>query len=140
MSLATLLDGFTIVPLKQDDEPVKTRANTFFHRLGLVTPRRPDALNWLGFAKGGVISLVIAAWVCPDGSIEVTDFYPAATREGVKAGHVGLRLLKGLVDEGIIPYWFGGICAPNKTGQRRAERYFGIEPVSIVYKYGRADA
>jgi hypothetical protein len=135
VSLATLLDGFTIVPLRQDDEAVQSRATAFFKRLGLAKPRRPDALKWLGFAKGDTISLVIAAWVCPDNSVEITDFYPAATRDGVKAGYVGLRLLKLLVDEGIIPYWFGGIVAANKTGQRRAERYFGITPRSIVYCY-----
>lgn len=133
-----ILDGFELVRLEEKDVVVQERLDAFYQRLGLAKPWHHPALKWIGFAKDGVVSMVVALWVRPDASIEVTDFFPAPTRDGVRAGYAGLKLLKMLVDEGVIPEWIGGIVYRNKSGQRRAERYFGIEPASVVYRYGRA--
>ena len=132
----SLLDGFAIVPLKQEDAAVQTRADAFFKSVGVDKPWRPPIVKWLGFVKDGTISLVVSVFLRPDDKIEVLDFYPAPTRDGVKAGYVGLRMLKALVDEGIVISWIGGVVARNKKGQRRAERYFGISPLAVVYEYG----
>lgn len=130
-----LLGGFDVVPLQVDDDVVQTRMEAFYQRIGVVKPWRSPAIRWFGFAKSGAISLVVGLFVNKDGAVEVTDYYPAPTRDGVRAGYVGLRLLKMLVDEKIIPRWFGGIVWANKRGQQRAEHYFGIRPRSVVYVY-----
>lgn len=132
----SLLDGFRVVPLDQGDKAVQERADAFFHSVGVTKPWRPPIVKWLGFVKDGTTSLVVSVFMRPDDKIEVLDFYPAPTRDGVKAGYVGLRMLKMLVDEGIVISWIGGVVARNKKGQRRAERYFGIEPLAVVYEYG----
>jgi hypothetical protein len=134
--VSSLLDGFSVVPLQQKDAAVQTRADAFFKSVGVEKPWRHPAVKWLGLVKDGVIALVVSIYARPDDAIEVLDFYPAPTRDGVKAGYVGLRMLKMLVDEKIIPFWIGGIVAANKKGQRRAERYFGIKPIAIVFQYG----
>lgn len=134
--MSALLDGFEIIALREKDAAVQERIDAFFKSVGVPKPWRHPAIKWLGFAKGAPLDLVVGLFVRPDNAIEITDFYPAPTRDGVKAGYVGLRMLKMLVDEKIIPFWIGGVVARNKKGQRRAERYFGIEPTSVVYQYG----
>ena len=130
-----ILGGYDVVPLQEKDEIVQTRMDAFYQRIGVAKPWRSPAIRWFGFAKGGAVSLVVGIFVNPDRAVEVTDYYPAPTRDGVRAGYVGLQLLKLLVDEKIIPRWFGGIVFANKRGQQRAEHYFGIKPRSVVYVY-----
>lgn len=134
-SVGALLDGFKVVTLDEKDAIVQERMDAFYNSVGVPKPWHHPALKWLGFVKDGTVALVVGAWVRPDRTVEITDFYPAPTRDGVKAGYVGLKLLKALVDEKVIPFWIGGIVARNKKGQRRAERYFGITPRSVVYVY-----
>jgi hypothetical protein len=131
----SLLRGFKIVPLQEKDAVVQERMEAFYNRIGVEKPWRSPAIKWLGFAKHGAVALVVGIFVNPSDALEVTDFYPAPTRDGVDAGYVGLRLLKMLVDEKVIPRWFGGVVWANKRGQQRAERYFGITPRSVVYSY-----
>lgn len=131
----SLLEGFEVVPLKERDPVVQERMDAFYRRVGIPKPWHHPALSWFGFAKDGKIALVLAAYVNPDNAIEITDYYPAPTRAGVQAGYVGLKLLKMLVDYKVIPRWFGGVVWRNKSGQRRAERFFSMEPRSVVYSY-----
>lgn len=134
--MTSLLGGFQIVPFQAKDPEVQERMDAFFKSVGVEKPWRHPAIKWLGLAKDGAVALIVGIFARPDGAIEVTDFYPAPTRDGVRAGYVGLQMLKMLVDEGIAKFWIGGVVARNKKGQRRAERYFGIEPTSVVYQYG----
>lgn len=131
----SLLDGFNVVHLLKEDDVVQERMDACYQRFGVAKPWRHPALSWIGFVKDGKVALVLAAYVNPDNSVEITDFYPAPTRDGVRAGYVGLKLLKMLVDYHIIPRWFGGIIWKSKSGQRRAERFFGMEPRTCVYVY-----
>jgi hypothetical protein len=127
--------GFELRPLALEDAAVQERLNAFYDRLGLVKPNRSPLQKWVGFFRHGVCALVVCVVVRPDESIELTDYYPAPTRDGVKAGYAGMALLRALVEKKIIPYWIGGIVANNAFGLRHVERFFGIKPRSMVYVY-----
>lgn len=137
---ATLLDGFTIVPLRLEDDVVQERMDACYRSIGMPKPWRHPLIRWLGFAKDGIIPLVVGIVVRDDNSIELTDFYPAPTREGVRAGHVGLRLLQMLVEYGVIPEWLGGIVTRNAKGLSRALRHFGCEEIATVVRYRKREA
>lgn len=128
------------MPLKLEDDIVQERLGACYARLGIEKPWRHPAITWFGFAKDGVVSLVLGAVVRGDNSIEVTDFYPAPTREGVKAGHTALDLLNMLVEYRVIPEWLGGVINGNDKGLFRAQKHFGLEVVSTVVRKRRKEA
>lgn len=133
--LADLLGGFDMKPLSVDDPIVQERIDAFYQKFGLVKPWQHPALSWFGLFKNDVAALIVSVFVRPDNSMEVTNFYPAPTRDGVNAGYVGLGLLKTLVDFKVVPYWIGPIPRQNESGRRHAEKFFGIKPRSMVYCY-----
>ena len=130
------LEGFTLTPLTADSPAVLERFKAFCDKIGIQKPWRDERVRWFGLFKDGVCSLVCGIYPRPlDGSVEVMDFFPAPTRDGVRAGYVGMKLLKLLVDEKIFSYFLGGIPAQNNFGRRHAEKFFGITPRAIVYVY-----
>ena len=138
--MSSILEGFEVQPLEQTDAAVQTRVDAFYKHIGISKQDRPSVVKWFGLFKNGTNALVIALFMRSDGAIEITDLYPAPTRNGVKAGYVALKLLKLLVDEGMIPFWIAGVVARNKFGQRHVAKFFGIAPTSIVYQYGKGIA
>ena len=128
--------GFALRALDTHDPIIAARRGAFYRNLGLPEEQHDtDTFRWFGLFKDGEAHLVGAFHFRPDRSIEVTDFYPAPTRRGVQAGYIVLNLLKLLVDRKIIRFWIGGIVAANHFGRRHVERFFNIQPRSIVYVY-----
>lgn len=135
-----LVDGFDMVKIERSDSAVHERLYAFLKRYDLPLDTEPMGENWFAFRKDGRIVLV-TGWVSrKDGSIEITDFYPVPSKDGIKAGHLALEFVKALVHAGKIPYFVFTCAWKNTYAQRHANKLVG-EPACVVYCYnGGANA
>lgn len=133
------LGEFTLAAISPEEPVVQERVERFFQVIGMEKPWQSPYLKWFGLFKDGIAHLIISVIARPDNSLEVTNFYPSPTRDGVKAGYLGMRFLRELVTSGAIPYWIGAINELNDKGRKRAEKFFGVAPRCYVYVYDKAE-
>jgi hypothetical protein len=131
-----LVDGFSIVKIGRDDPAIQERVSAFLRRYRL--PANTPALghDWWGLMKDDVLCLVIGVVPRSDQSLEVTDFYPAPTKDGMKAAVLAGEFLKSLVDSGKIKYFVGAVLPQNRWMQKHYAEFFGSGPKCLIYCYG----
>jgi hypothetical protein len=134
--LQDVFKGFEMRRMDARDPAITARIDAFYDKMKTMKAEHvSDAYTWFGLFKDGIVHLVAAVHFRPDKAIEITDFYPAPTRDGADAGYVLLNLMKILVDRKIIPFCIGGIVDGNIFGKRHVEKFFGIKPRCSVYVY-----
>ena len=129
------VDGFAIVKIGRDDPAILQRLAAFVRRYNLPITTIPLGHDWFGLVKDDVLSLVVGVIKRHDGALEITDFYPAPTRDGVRAAYLAGEFLKSRVDSGSMPYFIGAVLPQNGWMDRHYRKFFGAGPKFFVYCY-----
>jgi len=129
------VEGFAIVKIGRDDPAIQERVQAFVKRYRL--PANTPALGheWFGLVKDDVLAFVMGVIPRSDSSLEVTDFYPAPTEDGVKAAFLAGEFLKSLVDSGKIKYFVGAVLPQNRWMQKHYQQVFGSGPKCLIFCY-----
>lgn len=128
--------GFRLVPISMMHPVVVERFQAFCKRYDIPAETRPIGIDWFGMVHAEKVVLVMGIVKRPDGSIEVSDFYPEPSRAGMAAALEVGGMLKAAVDQQAVPYVVGVVMSKNRFMRKHFRDFFGTEARCEVYVYG----